>query len=83
MVKQFVGIMAMVQFLFLLLSSAQTVLLLTGGGPGNATMTMAYYMYDLAFRSRAIGYSQAIAVLLFVTGFAGMLSLRRLSRPSY
>jgi multiple sugar transport system permease protein len=43
-------------------------------------VTLAYYLYDQAFVSTRLGYSQAIGVLLFVVGFAGMLVIRRAFR---
>ena len=51
------------------LGSAQnllTPLLLTGGGPLDATMTPVLYMYQSAFTSDRYGYAMAISVLLFV-----------------
>lgn len=76
MTRHFVGLMTMLQFLWLLLGSAQTVLLLTKGGPGSSSMTLAYYLYDQAFVSTRLGYSQAIGVVLFFVGFVGMLGIR-------
>lgn len=82
-VRDFVGVLAMLQFLWLLLASAQNILLLTEGGPGNSSMTLAYLLYDQAFVSSQIGYSQSVGVVLFVFGLAGMLLIRRMFRPSY
>lgn len=74
--RGYVGVIAMLQFLWLFLSSAQNVLLLTNGGPGNASTTLAFYLYDQAFVASRLGYSQAIGVLLFVFGLVGMLIIR-------
>jgi raffinose/stachyose/melibiose transport system permease protein len=41
-------------------------LLLTQGGPGNATWTPVLYMYEQAFQYDTIGYALAIAFILFV-----------------
>lgn len=82
-IRDFVGVLAMLQFLWLLLASAQNILLLTEGGPGNASMTLAYLLYDQAFVSSQIGYSQAVGVVLFMFGLAGMLLIRQTFRPSY
>ena len=82
-VRDFVGVLTMLQFLWILLASAQNILLLTEGGPGNSSMTLAYLLYDQAFVSSQIGYSQAVGVLLFLFGLAGMLLIRRLFRASY
>jgi multiple sugar transport system permease protein len=42
------------------------ILLLTNGGPSNATMVLAFYVYFNAFKAYEIGYASAIAVLLFL-----------------
>lgn len=39
---------------------------LTGGGPGNSTTVLVYYLYQQAFRFNEFGYASAIAVLLFL-----------------
>ena len=73
----FFGVAAMLHFLYLLLTSAQHVLLLTQGGPGNASMTLSYYLYHQAFNVRNLGYSQALGVVIFFVGLLGMLVIRR------
>ncbi len=83
MIRDFVGVMTMLQFLGLLLGSAQTVLLLTNGGPGTASTTLGFMLYNEAFVTSHIGYSQAIGVFLFVVGLLGMLLIRQLFRPAY
>jgi multiple sugar transport system permease protein len=75
----FFGIVAILQFLYILSGAAQNVILLTGGGPGTATLTLGYYLYDEAFLVQRLGYSQAIAVMLFFLGIAVILLIRRLS----
>jgi multiple sugar transport system permease protein len=40
-------------------------LLMTRGGPGYATTTMIYHIYEIGFRDFDMGYAAAIAVLLF------------------
>lgn len=80
MTRQFVGVMLMLQFLWLLLTSAQNVLLLTQGGPGSASMTLSYFLYDQAFVSTRVGYSQAIGVVLFAVGLAGTFVIRGIFR---
>jgi multiple sugar transport system permease protein len=42
------------------------ILLMTGGGPSNATMVLAYYVYFNAFKSYEVGYGSSIATILFV-----------------
>ena len=83
MILGYVGVLTMLQFLWLLLLSAQNVLLLTKGAPGNSTMTLSYYLYDQAFESSRIGYSQAIGVVLFVIGLVGVVVIRRVLRDRY
>lgn len=56
------------------------ILLLTNGGPSNATMVLAFYVYFNAFKAYEIGYASAIAVVLFVTALVltiAQWSLRR------
>ncbi len=42
------------------------IAVLTGGGPGNSTTVLVYYLYQQAFRFNDFGYASAISVLLFV-----------------
>ena len=42
---------------------------LTGGGPGNATNTLVYYIYNNAFQWFKMGYASAIAWVLFAIIF--------------
>ncbi|NOU72479.1 ABC transporter permease subunit [Paenibacillus sp. LMG 31458] len=44
----------------------EQVLVLTKGGPGNATLVMVYYIYRQAFENFRIGYSSAMAYVLFL-----------------
>jgi len=45
--------------------SFQTILVMTGGGPGWATMVPALYMYQNAFQYSRVGYGMAIGTVLF------------------
>lgn len=45
----------------------ETVLILTGGGPGTDTTIVPYLMYRAGFRSWELGYASAIAFTLVVT----------------
>lgn len=38
---------------------------LTGGGPGNSTTILVYYLYEQAFQFNHLGYGSALAVVLF------------------
>lgn len=50
--------------------------LMTRGGPGDRTRTLVQYIYDTGFRDWQIGYSAAMAMVLFVLMFAfSMLQL--------
>jgi len=84
MLLEFFGVVVILQFLYILSGAAQNVILLTGGGPGTATLTLGYYLYDMAFLVQRLGYSQAIAVMLFFVGIVVILMVRRISsRLSY
>jgi multiple sugar transport system permease protein len=43
-----------------------TIVLLTAGGPANATTVLVYYIYFSAFRVFETGYASALAVVLFL-----------------
>lgn len=40
------------------------VVTMTGGGPGDATQTLNYYVYQAAFRDFNMGYASALAIIL-------------------
>lgn len=79
-ITPFVGALAIMHFMWALMASAQNVLLLTRGGPGTSSMNLAYMMYEAAFITNQLGYSQAIGVLLVVIGVVGMVAIRKLSK---
>lgn len=81
--RDFIGVVAMLQFLSILFSSAQNVLLLTKGGPGTETTTLSYLIYQKAFVDADLGYSQAVGIVLFVIGLAGMFAIRRVLRATH
>lgn len=80
MIRGFVGVVAMLQFLWTLFGSATNVLLLTRGGPGTASMTLSYVVYLKAFEQSDIGYSQAVGVILFIAGLLGVITIRSILR---
>lgn len=80
MIAPFVGALAIMHFMWALMASAQNVLLLTRGGPGTSSMNLAYMMYESAFVTNQLGYSQAIGVLLVVLGALGMILIRLISK---
>ena len=49
----------------------------TGGGPVNASNTMATYMFDWGFVRFQLGYGSAVAVILFVICFVIALAYQR------
>uniref|UniRef100_UPI000A36AF2E carbohydrate ABC transporter permease n=1 Tax=Amycolatopsis lexingtonensis TaxID=218822 RepID=UPI000A36AF2E len=81
--RDFIGVVTMLQFLSMLFNSAQTVLLLTQGGPGTATTTLSYLVYRKAFVETDLGYSQAVGIVLFVLGLLGMGAIRRVLRATH
>lgn len=81
--KDYVGVVTMLQFLWTLFYSATTVLLLTKGGPGTSSTTLSFMVYSQAFIESNIGYSQTIAVVLFLVGLVGMVAIRRAIRQNY
>jgi len=74
-------VMALLLYLWVLMGSAQNVLLLTSGGPGDSSLTLGFYLYRQAFENRYLGYSQTIGVFIFTVGIVGTLLIRRLTRP--
>ena len=81
--KDYVGVLTMLQFFSTLFASAGTILLLTKGGPAGATTTLSYLVYQRAFIQFDIGYSQAVAIVLFFVGLVGMIVIRRAFRQTY
>jgi len=45
------------------------IYVMTEGGPGLATTTLVYYLYNTAFRYYDIGYANVIAIAFFVIVF--------------
>lgn len=61
------------------LTSFETVLILTQGGPGTATSILPYEMYSEGFNSYQYGFGSAIALVLVVIATALSLLLTRLT----
>jgi raffinose/stachyose/melibiose transport system permease protein len=53
------------------------VWIMTGGGPANASVTMATYLINRGFQSYEFGYASAIAVILFIICFVFSLLYQR------
>jgi len=49
------------------------VYIMTGGGPGNATMTVPMYVYKKAFENLKFGYAQTISILFGLVTFIGII----------
>lgn len=56
------------------------VYVMTGGGPGNSSYTLAMYVYRAAFQDQNVGYGSTIAVLLFGLSFILSSLIVRFSR---
>ena len=82
-IKDYFGVLTMLQFIWVLFTSAATILLLTDGGPGNASSTLSFLVYSKAFEQNDLGYSQAVGVVLFFLGVIGMIFIRRVFRARY
>ncbi|SNY41431.1 carbohydrate ABC transporter permease [Paractinoplanes atraurantiacus] len=54
------------------------IYLLTGGGPGDSTRTLALEMYQKGFQANLMGPASAIAVILVLVGLVLSLLFRRL-----
>jgi len=58
-----------------------TILVMTRGGPANATLTTAMYMYKSAFEYGLLGYGSAITiVMLLINGLLAVLYFRTIGR---
>lgn len=53
---------------------------LTRGGPGDASRTVNLFIYEIAFQQYDMGYSSAVAVLLFITILALTILQNKLSK---
>ncbi|WP_277956156.1 carbohydrate ABC transporter permease [Agromyces atrinae] len=53
------------------------VWIMTGGGPANATSTMATYMINFGFTRSQYGYGSAVAVILFIISFVIAIAYQR------
>jgi multiple sugar transport system permease protein len=54
--------------------------LLTSGGPGNATITMVYYIYNRGFKDLKMGYASAMSLCLFAIIFVFSLINMRINK---
>ncbi|CAN5314237.1 sugar ABC transporter permease [soil metagenome] len=77
MTKEYFTTLAMLQFLWTLFSSAALIIILTSGGPGTSTTTLAFLVFQKAFSQQDLGYSQVVGIVLIMIGILGMLVIRR------
>lgn len=56
------------------------IYVLVGAGPGGVTTSMSIYIYEAFFRAGDIGRALAASILLFLTAFAVLWTIGRLSR---
>ncbi len=56
------------------------VLVMTGGGPGNASNVMAIYSYQMSFRRSNMGYGSAISIGIFILSLLVIGGLQLLVR---
>jgi multiple sugar transport system permease protein len=58
-----------------------SIVIMTAGGPGNATETLNLFAYSNAFTMMDAGYGSSLAVLLFLLiGFVSIFTIRRVQR---
>jgi len=58
----------LIVMLLLTISSLQVftpIFVMTGGGPANQTLTIAFYIYNLAFNNGLYGFASAVSYMLF------------------
>jgi multiple sugar transport system permease protein len=74
-----------VVFILLLVSCLnvfQEIFVMTGGGPGNSTVTISFLIYNMAFEYSRIGQAAAVSYLLFLIIIGITLVQARLNRRS-
>jgi multiple sugar transport system permease protein len=56
------------------------IYVMTEGGPGLATTTLIYYLYNTAFKYFNVGYANVIAIAFFVIVFVSTIILQRMEK---
>jgi multiple sugar transport system permease protein len=56
------------------------IYIMTEGGPGTATTTLIYYLYNTAFKYFNVGYANVLAVAFFVIVFVSTILMRQLEK---
>ena len=59
-----------------------TIFMMTGGGPANATLVLVYYVYYQGFQFFETGYASGLSVILFAITF-GLVVLQWISRRKF
>ncbi len=59
------------------------IYILTGGGPLNSTMTISYYIFQRAFRIRAMGEASAMAFVMFAIVIVMTVAQLRITRENW
>uniref|UniRef100_UPI003B3A3919 carbohydrate ABC transporter permease n=1 Tax=Pseudactinotalea sp. TaxID=1926260 RepID=UPI003B3A3919 len=57
-----------------------TIQFMTGGGPGEATTVLSYYMYEVGFQNYRFGYAAAIGVMSMIAVLILSIGLFRIQR---
>jgi len=63
-----------------LVNSPDLLLILTGGGPGDATQVLSLYAFQTAYKEFNFGYASALSVVMFVILMIFATAYIRLSR---
>ncbi|MER9777090.1 sugar ABC transporter permease [Mesorhizobium sp. M0220] len=66
-----------------LVNSPDLLLILTGGGPGDATQVLSLYAFQTAYKEFNFGYASALSVVMFVTLMifaAGYIRISRITK---
>ena len=79
------GPMILLAITFRLLDAVKlfdTIFIMTGGGPGTATQTLAVFLYNQSFSRGNLGFGSAISVaMLVIVGLLSLVYLRMLREP--
>jgi ABC-type sugar transport system permease subunit len=63
------------------ITSFQSILILTNGGPGFATMVPGMTMYNMAYKSQEFGYASAVGLMLFVLTMIATVIINQTLHP--
>ncbi len=63
-----------------MLQRLDTILMTTGGGPGNRTMNLPMFIYNNALRDNNFGFANSAGVILVIIGIITVLTISRVFR---